>query len=249
MSELSTNDQNRLKALKTKIKNGLETAFDVGLSLMEIRDSKLYLQDYDTFEEFCNCEFNIEIRKAYRLIDASEVKESIKNVSHGTQIKNERQARELAKVPVNERESVLEEAAKDGPITAKKIQEAAKEKKVIHLDKIGRPIPESILEDWKRADEFSSVLRQLSDVKCIVDRALKDEDVVFVEIKNDSLALLKNAYGNLSCVIPHSVCPSCQGHQRSKCVFCKRRGFLSKFMYETCVPEETKAILVRGGAR
>ena len=57
--------------------------------------------------------------QAYRLIDAVEVKASLGNTPQiGDKITNEGQARQLVDVPPEKRAEVVEEAAKDGKVTA-----------------------------------------------------------------------------------------------------------------------------------
>ena len=121
-------------------------------------------------------------------------------------------------------------------------EEAAKEK---HLDKTGYVIPDSILEDWQRAQEFASALREISKVKSILKKGLEDSDLIFAEVNNTTVSTLTNAYGDLKRVLPYAVCPTCQGRTPKKCTTCRGRGFVSEFYYSTCVPEETKKIRER----
>lgn len=234
-NELTYAEETRFDVLKSRIKKGLNTAFQVGLALMEIRDLKLYRVDFDSFEAFCKKEYEIERAHAYRLIEASEIKMS----PIGDKIENEAQARALAHVPLEEREEVMDKVEKGGKVTAAAIKEAAA-KKVIELDKEGHPIPEEILEDWRRAESFSEVIRKVSEVRVALAKGLEDQDVVFAEVKNGTLADLHAIYTALKCVVPHAVCTSCQGRNRKKCSLCKGRGFISSFAWKTFVPEEIR---------
>lgn len=119
---------------------------------------------------------------------------------------------------------------------------AKKEKPAQRLDKTGHPIPEAILSDWDRAEAFAETLRNLSRIKTTVADGIEERDVIFREVTNTTIATLQNAYGDLKRVLPHVVCPTCQGRNQKKCTLCKGRGFISKFMYDTCVPEQTKQI-------
>jgi hypothetical protein len=188
-------------------------------------------------------------RQAYRLIESVEVKESVALSPIGDKIQNESQARALSVVPQSERSEVLEEAAKTGAVTAKSITEAAEkatgtkpEKPAEQLDKTGYAIPQSILEDWNRADETSRLmLSQISKLKIQLKTGL-DTDIIFAEVTNTSVADFTNAYTSIKCVVPYAVCTSCQGHHRKKCSLCRTRGFLSEFAWRSFVPSEVKAL-------
>jgi hypothetical protein len=124
----------------------------------------------------------------------------------------------------------------------KQVDKSKKETKETHLDKTGYPIPNAIIDEWKRAEAFSDVVGLITKVKSAVNSGLEDKDVVFAEINNTVIATLTNAYNDLKRVIPFAVCTTCQGRTPKKCTTCKGRGFLSKFYYQTCVPQETKSI-------
>lgn len=246
--------QSRYEVLKEKIRNWWEDRFKVGAALQEIRDQKLYQHEHETFEEFCQQEYGFERAHAYRLIGFAEVKASVQMSPMGDKLENERQARALAPVPEEKRLEVLETVAAKGPVTAKAITEVAKqvappapaqkekEAKTEHRDKTGYVIPDSILADWQRAEDFSSVLREISKVKSILKKGLEDSDLIFAEVNNTTVSTLTNAYGDLKRVLPYAVCPTCQGRTPKKCATCRSRGFVSEFYYTTCVPEETKRI-------
>jgi len=244
MNELTKTESIRLDKLKIEINTWIEDRFKVGEALAEIRDSKLYRRDYETFEDFCKAEFKWGRDNAYKLITAAETKKSLpENVENF--IQNAAQANAVARIPLDQREEVLKKAATNGHLTASRITQAAKESKTIFLDKTGWPIPELLNEDWKRAEDMSDLLSKISQVKSVVESGLEEPDFIFAEIKNDSVAMLKNIYSNLKRLIPYAVCPSCQGHKRKTCALCGKRGFLSKFNWDTCIPEETKQIRMK----
>lgn len=145
----------RLVELEKVISAGKKTFVSVGRALSEIRDSKLYRDDYDTFEAYCKGKWGWERRYAYNLIESASVVESLPhNVRHGTQI-NERQARELARIEPEKRVEVLEEASSNGDLTAKSIRIAAQN----YEPGISRMKP--ISADAEHADEESDCLYQL----------------------------------------------------------------------------------------
>lgn len=230
--------------LKGVIRSGLQGSFDAGVALLKIRDKKLYKVEFATFDEFCNSEFKMARSRAYQLINAAKVK-ALLPANLSTIVDNEGQARALAAVAADQQEAVLAQVAEAGPVTAAAITEAAQSVAVAppapkkHLDKTGYPIPEAILPEWGRAAAFESTLREISKIKSIIEKATEDKDPIFGEVGNAAIAHLKNAYSDLTCVIPHAVCTSCQGRIPDKCTLCLRRGFISKFRY-SLVPVETR---------
>jgi len=56
---------------------------------------------------FCEKEYGVSRSRAYRLIEAAEVKAGIAMSPMGNSVTNERQARALNDVPESEREEVL----------------------------------------------------------------------------------------------------------------------------------------------
>lgn len=121
-------------------------------------------------------------------------------------------------------------------------KQATAPKPEAHLDKTGYAIPETVWENWQRADEFNEHLRGLSRLKKIVSDGLDQGDVIFRELNNGAVSMIKNIYGELKCVVPYAVCSTCQGRTPSKCVLCKGRGFLSEFAWNQFVPQKIKDI-------
>jgi hypothetical protein len=241
MDKLSVTQATVYEALKIGIREGLDSGFKTGEMLIRVRDEKLYRDEYDTFQKFCEAEFNLVKQRAYQYIQAAEVRKALPAKSKQL-LTNESQARELAKVPEEDRKTVLAEAAKDGPVTAQKIAEAAKPakpaEKVIDLDKNGAMIPEHLLEDWRRASKIArEAMGLLSELKCSVEKAQDEKDIVYAATNNSLIADLQNAYNGFKSILPEYVCPACHGKTSKTCRQCRRRGFLDKFSAKT-VPEE-----------
>ena len=110
------------EAIQQTIEAGRKTFVEVGLALAEIRDTRLYRSDFDTFEEYCRAKWNWDRTYCHRIIEASQTVKLLP-IGNKPQIQTESQARELAKVEPSKRVEVLEKAAKAGPVTAKAIHE------------------------------------------------------------------------------------------------------------------------------
>ncbi len=257
-------NKTRLNYLKRQIWKGHKWLLVWSDSLREIRDDRLFeLEGFDDFESFCNSEWGYTPQYANRIIQTGEV---IKSLPAKTQllISNEKQARELGAVPVSQRVEILEEVATEGTVTgraiAEKINQRKKEKpenaefeevktstkktaRIIELDETGCEIPDSVLEDWHRADELAdSLLKKQSEMKVAIESGINSDDVIFKELNQSDIATIKAPREVIKQIKPYSVCTTCQGHERKKCKLCIGKGFLSKGRYEQCVPAEIKAM-------
>lgn len=120
----------RLKHLESVIERGQQTFIEVGLALAEIRDSKLYRQDFATFEDYCKERWGWSASRSRRLITSAEAVAAMQSVPIGTPVTNEGQARELAKIKDPElRADIWQQAneiavATQQKVTAKLVHEA-----------------------------------------------------------------------------------------------------------------------------
>lgn len=247
-NELNRVELNELHECEATIERTSKAFVECGIALERIRSKKLYRQDFDTFEEYCQTKWGWNRQHAHRIIQAAQVKESMKMSPMGDKIENERQARALAEAFPEDREEVLNEASKSGKVTSKSIQDAIKTVKnkqaIVELDKTGYVIPEPIVELFVRGlDEVQNLLSSISRVRSFLKKAQEDDDVLYREVNfSGALSHLDNSYRSLKSAMPFAVCTSCQGHNPSKCSLCKGRGFISEFLWDTCAPVEVKKI-------
>jgi len=94
-------DDERLAELEKVIAKGQKTFIEVGLSLAEIRDTKLYRREYSGFEEYCRKKWGWSRQHAYRLIEAAPIGKCHHVVT------DEATARVLAGVEPSEREGLI----------------------------------------------------------------------------------------------------------------------------------------------
>lgn len=126
---ITLDERSRLFQLEETIRQGLNTFVDVGNALLEIRDKRLYRQEYSTFEDYCNKQWNMARRTAYQLIDAAEVVENVRNCAQILPT-NESQARPLASLEPEEQVEAWKRvitSTPEGKITAAIVLKAAKE--------------------------------------------------------------------------------------------------------------------------
>lgn len=95
------------------IERGLQTFYDVGSSLIAIRDKRLYRNEYKSFEEYCLERWNISRDSAYNYIKATQafnnIKDGADSVEHAQHPASIRQLLPLAKL---RREEVAEDGTK-----------------------------------------------------------------------------------------------------------------------------------------
>lgn len=139
--ELTISEQEQLSRLEETVAQGLKTFVDVGVALMVIRDSKLYRQDHETFEDYCRVRWSMGKSRVYQMIDAAMVVDNLQKSTIGGQIPDsERQARPLAQLEPEQQVEVWAKAvdtAPNGKVTAAHVQK--------------------VVDDYEvQADEFSA---------------------------------------------------------------------------------------------
>jgi hypothetical protein len=115
----------QLPALEHIIEIGLGTFYIVGSALRQIRDSKLYRNEYHTFEQYCEDRWNIKRQRAYELMQAAAVVANLSEISDKLP-SNEAQARELSGLTSEQQRDVYQQAvatAPKGKLTAKHIRD------------------------------------------------------------------------------------------------------------------------------
>jgi hypothetical protein len=127
-SLLSGNEKNRLAELETQIKDAFYRA---GQALKEIRDWRLYRNQYPTFEDYCLDRWGIARNYANKLIAASDVVQNLSTI--GTHIPaSERQARPFSSLPPKQQIDAWQEVvatAQKGRITTALCEKVAEKYK------------------------------------------------------------------------------------------------------------------------
>jgi hypothetical protein len=244
---LTMTEAEKLREAEQIIERGQQTFIEVGKALQRIRDGRLYRVSHSSFEEYCETKWGWTRQRAYQFITATEAVASLPAKSQ-PRLTSERAARELANLEPAARAGAVDRAAESGPVTAASIREAA-QPEVLDVDATGLVIPQGIVADWKRAETFKDTLADLKRVKLAVARLLESEDVCGAEVTNTTLASLKACESDLDRVLPHAVCPTCQGRQRTSCRLCKGRGFISEFLWRSVVTDEAKQLRAKQVAK
>lgn len=127
---LTRDEKQSLDLHEQTIRKGLDSFMEVGISLKEIRDGRLWRGEFQSFDAYCQNKWNIAKSYAHYQIKAAEVAAKVVH-NCGQSPLNEGQVRELAKAG-DAAPKVLKEATKravkdEKPVTAKLIAEVRDE--------------------------------------------------------------------------------------------------------------------------
>ena len=134
-AEIATmnNDANRPEQLEKVIATGLETFVAVGNALFgDQRQAALQIDTQGVLEDYCNQRWDMTRVNVYRIIHATEFAGNL--LPTGLQNpKNERQIRPVLTLPKEEQvdawEQAVRNAAPEGKVTAKHVENVVKERK------------------------------------------------------------------------------------------------------------------------
>lgn len=121
---LTAVERSTLTHAEAKIERGLSSFIEVGEALAEVRDSRLYREEYGTFEAYCRERWGITDRRARQMIDATI---TVSSLPTGTIVPtSEGQARELSGLDPETAADVMQRAndATNGNVTAAAIRAA-----------------------------------------------------------------------------------------------------------------------------
>ena len=258
---LSIRESQRLAELEKIIARGKKTFVEVGVSLAEIRDLRLYKLEYGGFEEYCRVKWGWEKAYANHVIRAADVVKCLPEKT-ATIVANEAAARELAKADPADRAGVVQAIVDAGEkVTAAAIRrhlppppmqpsgaQATTAAPTLPppppsqvLDGTGWPIPTQLIPLWQRTGEVQEMLTTLSKVKGALRTAQENKDLLFAEVLfSSALSQLDQAWADIKTAKPFAVCPTCQGQLPDQCRLCHGRGLISEHRWDTCVTREDK---------
>lgn len=161
MEQLTPREVGDLRALEVRIEEGKQAFEQVGLALLEIRDRKLYRQSHSSFQNYCRDRWQFTGRRAYQMVEAAAVVQSIKDANDET-VNNcsqfpttESQCRPLSVVEPAQRAEVFQKAvqkakSENKPVTARRVEAAVNE----HIEK---PEVVRVVAESKDSEELAEL--------------------------------------------------------------------------------------------
>jgi len=190
-------DKQDLEQLEQVVNDNLQSFYDAGRALAEIRDRELYKikngGEYRTFAAYCKGVWDMSRPRAYQLIDTAHVQENL-----STMVDKpipERQARPLIKLNPEQRREAWKKAvetAPDGKVTAKHISE-------IVMSLSGEPsckkqiqVPTSAIAESAVSLALSAILQleKISDEDPTVDEAFSKVEE-WIENRRQKIKMVK----------------------------------------------------------
>lgn len=177
---LTTDEQADLAQLESVIERGMNTFIEVGNALAAIQEQKLYRASHGTFEDYCRNRWNMGRAHAYRMITAAEAVSPMGDTGLPVPT-NERQARELGRIPEAERADVWRATVErtGGQPTAAAVREtyAARADEVVDAELVDEPsartyAPPPVVQravTRPRVDVPRTVLVALSELRQVRD--------------------------------------------------------------------------------
>lgn len=250
---LSTTEMRRRDILEDVIDKGLENWIEVGESLTEIRDSKLYRDECETFETYCKSRFKISRLYAYNLIDSAAAIKDAKEV----EIPTARAARALSQVERPKRAKIAKAAARIAktngtPITARIVTEAAEKENgnghsEIIRDEVGNHVPEKLYAAFASRPAYDALLASLTGFTRTVNPLMgspKDDmrpapgGEYLAPNQQDFTRCIKQVREYINYARPFALCP--YPHESVKCNACKNLGWVPEAIYNNAPKENRK---------
>jgi hypothetical protein len=199
----------RLEQLESEIESGIRS---VGKALMEIRDSKAYLGNYDTFEAYCKERWGFTDRHARDLIDAEAVRVKIGTLVPVETLKN-KHLLEISKIPAAKQAQVAASViadceAENRKPTQKDFKDAAKEFVQPKADPKPEPKDDPDDEDApsyaQTTDHWEDVPDEPEPTK--PEPTAKEQAAHLKSIVKQHNAAMMRAIDDLHVVLPNTLC-------------------------------------------
>lgn len=197
-SQLNATEEVRLKELEAVIERGLETFYEVGIALEEIREKKLYRETHSSFEAYCRDKWGIARQTANRFIGAARVRENLEPMGSKIPTK-ERQVRPLTQLTPELQLEIWKQAVSNAPNgipTAAAVQRLVDEKvssgrtkrdsggNLSELEQLGlenqrlkEQIRQQNIERERRAAEVAASLERLREENKQLKAELRQRDI------------------------------------------------------------------------
>lgn len=233
-------ERRRLEKLEKVVSVGVESFLATGSALKEIRDQRLYREEFKSFDAYIKTRWGFDRSRAYQLIDASEIKAELSTIvdkaPKAEELKTEGQLRELASVPSESLAEVVQKAAEiagNAPLTAKVLKEAREQVlEAEELDDREASAPKSTAVEagpLQCVAWFKEQIRLVNELKRNLDRVEESPGYELINSKRRSMLLeIEHIKGGFIAAMPHAICPRCYGEGEEGCAQCGNMGWVNK---------------------
>lgn len=200
MELLNIQEQERLKECELVIKTGIQTFYQVGQALAEIRESKLYRHEFNTFEEYCDIKWNFSGRYARSLMTSFNVIENLKSGTIVPLPENLGQTKYLAQLDTDLRLYVWNNIINTfETITGKVVEQEVKKHKQLN-EAVKEVKSKPMLYQFETQEELIKVAKDLLPVPApveVVKEVVKEIEVIKDGELVDKIAEKENQINDL----------------------------------------------------
>lgn len=246
MTDIVKSDGDRLIELEMLIQEDLKAIFRIGMTLMVIRDEKLWKGNYKSFEDYCNERWQKGSNWARKMIRAVEVKEVVP-------VENEWQARQLSDLPDEDKVAVFEKAVDEVGDPARVTGAQLKRIKSTIASEAIAEEAEDDGEVWEEkkagfrhlVEDMQSCVSALNRVSTAIVAIGEQDDGAWLDMDEFKIDM-KNIKANIKMATPHDFCPYCKGtgvgEDGNPCPACRGLGWVPKSVWESA-PDASKEAL------
>jgi len=233
---LSASERKEWASLREEVSVHQDAACSFIEALTEIRDKRLYREEYKTFEAYVNRELSLSKTHVNRMIQQHEVEQDL--TPTGVKLP-ERHARELVKAPKEKRQEAANKAQKKAAAEGRKPKANDYKKAVKELeyediadddDELEMPVQmkEAELAVANGSGIGKSIVKHLNAAITVI-KGLEDVpgNELLIAREKSILRELDNVKQAVNVTIPHSVCPRCGG---AGCAQCGNMGWVNSVM-------------------
>ncbi len=159
-----TKDTAELERLEGIIRRGIVSFLNVAEALIQIRDKQYYKKvlGFETFGEYCETKWNMTRQRAYQLIDAKQVADTLSNNLTKEEVEEipATQLCTLKEVPPEDRSTIYhlaKETAPAGKLTAAHVEKTVREIRGIH------PVPKPIENQADLVQKIINLIDTIED--------------------------------------------------------------------------------------
>lgn len=188
ITALTTAEIRELEQREQQIQRGIDTFFQVGLHLKEIRDKRLYRQEYGTFEEYCRKRWGFSRSNGYNLISAGEIARNVGIDPSAPVTKSHLEPLKLIKDETVQQKA-WQEAQEAGAETADEVKNICK--KHVVLSKAGEPWVSAVKKQKILGHTAYDLLKQLKRLPAYYKTAVENFCVSEGGIPTETLEALR----------------------------------------------------------